>query len=83
MMCMIRSPLHGVVDLSGQIMSIFPEVVRMMHYSSLWPGGRRTICVVQLMLFPGLDLYHADTAQPLPMAGGEELDDLDHDLVRN
>ena len=29
-------------------------------------------------MFPGLDLYHADPAQPLTMAR-EELDDLDHD----
>ena len=30
-------------------------------------------------VFPGLDLYCADPAQPLTTAG-EELDDLDHDL---
>ena len=30
-------------------------------------------------MFPGLDLYYADPAQPLT-AAGEELDDLDHDL---
>ena len=30
-------------------------------------------------MFPGLDLYHADPAQPLTTAG-VELDDLDHDL---
>ena len=30
-------------------------------------------------MFPGLDLYHADPAQPLTTAG-EELDDLDHHL---
>ena len=30
-------------------------------------------------MFPGLDLYYADPAQPLTTAG-EELDDLDHDL---
>ena len=30
-------------------------------------------------MFPGLDLYHANPAQPLTTAG-EELDDLDHDL---
>ena len=30
-------------------------------------------------MFPGLDLYHADPAQPLKTTG-EELDDLDHDL---
>ena len=40
------------------------------------------ICVIQ-HVFPGLDLYYADTAQPLTTAG-EELDDLydlDHDLI--
>ena len=30
-------------------------------------------------MFPGLDLYYADPAQPLTTAG-EELDYLDHDL---
>ena len=30
-------------------------------------------------MFPGLDLYYADPAQPLT-AAGEELDDPDHDL---
>ena len=30
-------------------------------------------------MFPGLDLYYADPAQPLTTAG-EELDELDHDL---
>ena len=32
-----------------------------------------------LALFPRLDLYHADPAQPLTPAG-EELEGLDHDL---
>ena len=31
-------------------------------------------------MLPGLDLYHADPAQPLTNGRGEELDDLDHDL---
>ena len=30
-------------------------------------------------MFPGLDLYHADPAQPLTKAGAE-LHDFDHDL---
>ena len=30
-------------------------------------------------MFPGLDLYCTDPAQPLTTAGGEQ-DDLDHDL---
>ena len=30
-------------------------------------------------MFPGLDLYYADPAQPLT-AASEELDDLDHGL---
>ena len=30
-------------------------------------------------VFPGLDLYHADPAQPV-ITTGKELDDLDHDL---
>ena len=30
-------------------------------------------------MFPGLDLYRADLAQPLTTAG-EDLDSLDHDL---
>ena len=42
------------------------------------PGGSRTICAIR-PLFPELDLYYADPAQPLTTAG-EELDDLDHDL---
>ena len=36
------------------------------------------ICMIWHM-FPGLDLYNADPAQPLTTAG-EELDYLDHDL---
>ena len=32
-----------------------------------------------LHMFPGLDLYYADPAQPLATAG-EELDDSGHDL---
>ena len=36
------------------------------------------ICMIWHM-FPGLDLYNADPAQPLTTAG-EEQDDLDHDL---
>ena len=42
------------------------------------PGGNRIIYMIYHML-PGLDLYYADTAQPLT-AAGEELDDPDHDL---
>ena len=42
------------------------------------PDGSCVLCMIQHM-FPGLDLYYADPAQPLT-AAGEELDDLDHDL---
>ena len=42
------------------------------------PGGTRTIGRIEHM-FPELDLYYADPAQPLVTAG-EELDDLNHDL---
>ena len=42
------------------------------------PGGAGTVCMIRHM-FPALDLYHADPAQPLTTAG-EELDDLHNDL---
>ena len=42
------------------------------------PDGTRIICTICHM-FPGLDLYHADPAQPLTKAGAE-LHDFDHDL---
>ena len=43
------------------------------------PGGSHIITCMIYHLFPGLDLYHTDPAQPLTTAG-EELDYLDHDL---
>ena len=42
------------------------------------PGRSRITCMIY-HLFPGLDLYCADPAQPLTTAS-EELDDLDDDL---
>ena len=44
------------------------------------PGGTRIVCMICMMyhMFPGLDLYYADPAQPLPAAGGEP-DDVDGD----
>ena len=42
------------------------------------PGGNRIICIIYDM-FPRLDLYCTDPAQPLTTAG-EDLDDLDRDL---
>ena len=42
------------------------------------PDGSGIICMIWAM-FPGLDLYYTDPAQPLTTAG-EELDGLDHDL---
>ena len=43
------------------------------------PDGARITCMVYHM-FPGLDLYYADPAQPLTTVVSEELDDLDNDL---
>ena len=45
------------------------------------PGGIRIICMIWHM-FPGLDLYYADPAQPLTTVD-EELDDIDHDYMCN
>ena len=43
------------------------------------PGVSRITCMIYIM-FPGLDLYYADPAQPLTTAG-KELDDLDELLL--
>ena len=44
-------------------------------------GGTRMVCMMICYILLGLDLYFVDPVQPLTTAG-EELDDLQIDLLR-
>ena len=60
-----RFPLHGIIDLLGRT-DVFPILHDLDHVSGWEPYD---LYDLRYHMFPGLDLYYSDPAEPLTAAG--------------